>query len=409
MKYYLIPAFLLLICTTVYSWHCPILKDDITNSKLSQGQQKFTINFLQHSLKRNPHGSIFFSPYSIYRTLLLAYSGSDGLTETSLKNDLYLDWSHDKNEVLNAYKHDKSHYLQYSKAEPLIAFESVDKFFIDKHVAIRDCMKKLFSDEIEQLDIHNQPEAARKYINKWVEKITKDHIKELLPKGSVDEITNLAIANAAYFQGDWLKKFETSSTKKEKFYKTPSEHIMVDMMKQTNQFNFNQDNKLNSYVLELPYNKSSPTGSNISFIVVLPKEDTEKALETVLNKFTPETFADTFPRLSDAKVSVSLPKFTFEQNTQLLPILSDMGLGHMFKDDADFSGFSETTKIFFNEAYHKAKIEVDEYGTTGVAGTAVLQYESPPLPFIAERPFFYMVHDLKTNMILFAGVYRGPE
>lgn len=90
-----------------------------------------------------------------------------------------------------------------------------------------------------------------------------------------------------------------------------------------------------------------------------------------------------------------------------------MGLGAILDSDADFTGFSDTAKISFNDAIHKAKIEVDENGSRAAAATVIFSFRSSrpiePVVFHANHPFLYMIYDYKTRAILFAGVFRGPE
>mgnify|MGYP002655159292 CR=1 FL=1 len=80
--------------------------------------------------------------------------------------------------------------------------------------------------------------------------------------------------------------------------------------------------------------------------------------------------------------------------------------------DANFSGFSESTNIVFNDVIHKAKIEVDESGSTASAATVIksrkmLTREMPKI-FRADRPFLYLIYDHTAKAVLFAGVYKGP-
>ena len=53
-------------------------------------------------------------------------------------------------------------------------------------------------------------EEARKTINTWVEKQTKDKVKELLQPGIIGPETRLVLTNAIYFKGDWEVQFEIS-------------------------------------------------------------------------------------------------------------------------------------------------------------------------------------------------------
>lgn len=116
-------------------------------------------------------------------------------------------------------------------------FESANRIFVSNDAGVRDCMLEMFDDEIEKLDFQQNPEQSRQYINKWVESVTKSQIKDLLIPGSIDETTNLVLANAAYFKGMWESKFDAESTTKSVFYISGSEKTFVDMMNQEGTFN----------------------------------------------------------------------------------------------------------------------------------------------------------------------------
>lgn len=304
---------------------CPMVKDDQainleSKTKLFKGQQMFTIDFLDKALKAAPNKNLFFSPYSLYRALLLAYFGAKNGTEAALVESLKLQWAQDKSEILTAYKQDKALRLQNSKLETALEFESVDKFFFDESVEIKDCILKSFSEEIEKLDIANNTEAARQHINTWVEEVTRKHIKDLLPAGAMDASTQLALANAAYFKGMWSSKFEAEHTKKENFYVSPEKIVVVDMMNQVGTFNFAANEHLGCHILEIPYNKTNPSGSDTSFVVFLPPFSVANALEDVLSKITPESLAQALNEGHSQKVDLKLPKFTMEKTMKLVPV-----------------------------------------------------------------------------------------
>lgn len=90
-----------------------------------------------------------------------------------------------------------------------------------------------------------------------------------------------------------------------------------------------------------------------------------------------------------------------------------MGIGNLFDRDSDLSGFSETSQLKFDDAVHKAKIEIDEEGSTAAAATAIFSFRSSrptePAQFKCNHPFLFLIHDQKSKEVLFAGVYRGPS
>lgn len=89
-----------------------------------------------------------------------------------------------------------------------------------------------------------------------------------------------------------------------------------------------------------------------------------------------------------------------------------MGVGDLFNASADLSALTGGSEIKLDTAIHKAKIQVDEEGTTAAAATAVLSFRSSrPLDnakFICNHPFIYMLYDSSSQAILFAGIYQSP-
>lgn len=83
----------------------------------------------------------------------------------------------------------------------------------------------------------------------------------------------------------------------------------------------------------------------------------------------------------------------------------------MFGGDADLSGFSENISVSFDDMIHKAKIEVDEEGSTAAAATGIMSRAMPmfkpePIKFHCNHPFAFTINDRATEEILFAGIYR---
>jgi hypothetical protein len=56
-----------------------------TLQDLFTGERAFSLDMLREVVAANPTGNVFFSPYSVYNALLLAYFGAGNHTELSLK------------------------------------------------------------------------------------------------------------------------------------------------------------------------------------------------------------------------------------------------------------------------------------------------------------------------------------
>lgn len=90
-----------------------------------------------------------------------------------------------------------------------------------------------------------------------------------------------------------------------------------------------------------------------------------------------------------------------------------MGLKDLFEPTVNLSGFSDSEQLTLDEAVHKAKIEVNEEGSTAAAATVLFSFRSSrplePAQFFCDHPFMFLNYDHKSKAILFAGIYRGPE
>lgn len=127
----------LLAATAVIVMSSPTSTEDKSCSfRLYQGQSRFAVSMIKSLSKNHPRSNLFFSPHTIYRTLIRAYIGSGGAIKKSLKNALFLDWSSDENDVADAYKMEKLARAERFSGDS-IHFKSVDKFFVTRNIMLK--------------------------------------------------------------------------------------------------------------------------------------------------------------------------------------------------------------------------------------------------------------------------------
>uniref|UniRef100_A0A1A9X2P9 Serpin domain-containing protein n=1 Tax=Glossina brevipalpis TaxID=37001 RepID=A0A1A9X2P9_9MUSC len=344
-------------------------------SELYRGQQEFTFAMLDTIQKATPNENIFFSPYSTYHALLLAYFGATGKTEEELVQVLRLSWAKNKKHVNNGYRLEKQLRLTRSKRMPL-EFASADKIYFDKSINLSRCVTDNFPDELESLNFREDAEKCRLEINAWIANITKNEIPDMLRAGDVTSDTQMVLANAAYFKGQWANKFDAKDTKSQIFYTSKSQ-TFVPMMHQRGTYNLAIDEQIGAYILQMPYLTSADENkdSEMSMMIVLPPF-VENGLENVLEKLNAETLEMAMKESMPREIDITLPKFEFEQNIELMPILNRMGINSIFSSNAELSGFSVETNVNFGDAKHVAKIKVDEEGSTAAAATVLFSFRS---------------------------------
>jgi serpin B len=121
--------------------------------------------------------------------------------------------------------------------------------------------------------------------------------------------------------------------------------------------------------------------------------------------------------LSPHRVQVSLPKFRLACEMDLKDALSAMGMASLFQEgEADFSGITGTHDLWITALVHKTIIKVEEDGMEAAAATAVgtearavVIVPSPTVVFKADHPFFFEIHDVRTQIILFTGRMVRPQ
>ncbi|XP_069687412.1 serine protease inhibitor 88Ea-like [Periplaneta americana] len=379
-----------------------------TRQDLFTGEQMFSMDMLREAVAATPTGNVFFSPFSVYNALLLAYFGAENQTEASLKKALRIPETQNKMSMMMAYKFEK--YFQNMRqinGSESYELRSANKLFVANTLKLRECLAHLFEDEVQSLDFHADPEAAREVINNWVETQTKRQIQDLIPQEKINHDTELVLANAAYFKGLWQSQFLPEHTHKEVFYVSHSKQTLVDMMKQKGTFNHIVSERLGAHVLELPYK-----GNEVSMFIILPPYAKANGIEAVVKELSVESLQEIIEDDLPRAVEVSIPKFTVEQSLELRPILERLGVGDLFQATSDLSGFTGTAGPRLDDAVHKAKIALDEQGTVAAAATAIFSFRSSrpltPARFIANHPFVYLVYDKTARNILFMGVYRSP-
>jgi len=116
--------------------------------------------------------------------------------------------------------------------------------------------------------------------------------------------------------------------------------------------------------------------------------------------------------LKNTRVALTMPKFEFESEFGLKETLIGMGMEEPFQDSADFSGISTESDLHIDDVIHKAFVSVDEAGTEAAAASAVIvgTTSMPPEPVTVtlDRPFVFLIRDIKTGAILFIGRVMNP-
>ncbi|ESN95907.1 hypothetical protein HELRODRAFT_86199 [Helobdella robusta] len=365
----------------------------------------FGISLYKELAAGNPQENIFFSPISLMFALGIALLGSRGETEKQLKSVMKIE------NMINADMHQGLFKLKSFLEDEKNPHELhiANRLFIEKSETLRggfskDCQKYYGSDP-EKVEFMNDAPACVAKINRWVEKLTKGKIKNLISAADVSSSTKLILINAIVFKGTWMTKFyETESGE---FSISPGSTVGIKfMIIQKLQAKYCDCKKLKSQILELPYKDKS-----MSFVIILP--DVEQTnIENVEKKLDSGVLSEINEKLTETKLKIRLPKFSMTKESKVTEKLQTLGLTDLFiKGKADLYNMNLKLDLYVSKLVHKAFIEVNEEGTVAAAATGVqlgTRSSSIYLDFNANHPFIFYIKDNKLQTILFMGKFVKP-
>jgi serpin B len=361
---------------------------------------------LYRQLRASSSGNLFCSPTSISTALAMTYAGAAGDTAREMNAVLHFD-ELPAEQVHAAFASLMALFdtPEESKYQLRIAnrlWGQQNYGFLPQFLTVtgRD-----YGAELAQVDFVGQTERTRQTINEWVERQTNDRIRDLLPSGSLSNLTRLVLTNAIYFKGQWEHAFAAEATRDAPFHASASRTVDVPLMYQEERFLYGKTDDLQ--ILEMAY-----VGDHLSMLILLPRElDGLPALEQSL---TAEHVAQLTSRMRKQKVNVHLPRFRLTEKLMLKSVLSALGMPSAFEPDrADFSAMNGNRDLFVSEAIHQAFVDVNEEGTEAAAATGVIVgITSVPLEpevFRADRPFVFLIRDNRSGGILFLGRLVDPK
>jgi serpin B len=352
---------------------------------------------------RAQKGNLFLSPFSISTALAMTSAGARGKTLAQMEKVLHL-LPPKKHHPAQGDLLDQVHGLGAGKRGFSLCLASA--LWGQKGQRPREDFLELtrthYGAGLREVDFLRDPEGARRAINAWVGRETQERIKEVLRPGTVKKDTRLMLTNAIYFKGDWANRFDRSATRSGTFHLAGGGSSAAALMSQKGTFGYLDGGTFQA--LELPY-----TARELSMVVLLPRRvDGLAALEKML---APAKLAGWLKGLKKRAVMVTLPRFKVSSASRLNGVLGELGMPLAFNPKAaDFSGLGKG-QLQLSAVVHQAFVEVNEEGSEAAASTAVkVVGRAATVPsFRADRPFVFLIRDLRNGSILFLGRLVTPK
>ena len=382
-----------------------VSQDDM--SALVGGNNEFAFSLYQ-KLKDEP-GNLFYSPFSVSLALAMTYAGARGDTATQMADTLrYILPQERLHPAFNSLDQELASRGQGAKGKDEKGFRlnivnalwgQKDYSFLPDYL---DLLALNYGAGLRLMDFITAPEESRKAINKWVADQTEQRIKDLIPAGVIDTMTRLVLTNAIYFNAAWASQFDKAATQPGTFHLMDGKDIEIPMMNQTKGLNYLADEGFEA--VELPYD-----GHELSMLIIVPERGNFTNFEKGM---TAEQVDSIIRDLAMKQVALSLPSFKYESKFSLASTLAEMGMPLAFSDGADFSGMTGNRDLCIGDVVHQAFVQVDESGTEAAAATAVVMeltsMPTSPIKLTVDRPFIFLIRDIKTGSVIFAGRVTNP-
>lgn len=371
-----------------------------TERKLVRANGNFWLKLLKetNSQETDRNKNIFISPLSVSTALCMTLNGARGETFDSMQTALTLEGL----SLTEINEASRSLTELLTNADSKVLFRSANSIWYRADFTVEqdfiDRNRTYYDAAVTALDFRS-PDAVVT-INDWVRAKTNGRIQEIVAS-PIPEHMVMYLINAIYFKGVWKYKFDPTQTRDDIFRVTTQTNVPCKMMTQKSVFGYYFSDEFQA--VDLQYGDG-----HFSMTVLLPSVNRD--INAFLQSLTPELWNRAVSNLQELEIILSIPKFKFEYDLNLKPILEALGMAVAFDPyRANFTGINADGRLFISEAKHKTFVEVNEEGTEAAAATSIgIGIVSAPPVVRVDRPFVFVIREKSSGAILFVGKVMRP-
>ena len=369
-------------------------------------QAAFAADLYRHAAtEAGKEANVVVSPWGVASLFAMLQTGARGDTARGMAFALQLGGAEPPapNEVANTFSEARTALSRAARED--VALELSDSLWIKPGFAVSESFRARAHDAFgAETRLTQMGDRGREAINEYVSEKTHGRIPGLLNPPDPLPSTRMVAVDTIYLKAKWASPFEKDLTRDQTFH-APNGEVKTPFLHATRHAEILDAPECAA--LRLPYR-----GGTLEMLVLLPSPSNTLAdVESRLGRPYLDSLAAHSWR---GRARIALPKFEFDSCHDLKPILEPMGMAAAFdRTRADFSGIAPS--LFIDAALQKANITVDEDGTEAAAATVAIMRatsigprEDPPRPFVADRPFIFIIRETRTGLILFLGRVTKP-
>jgi serpin B len=388
---------------------------------LASGINAFAFDLYQAI--RGGEDNLIFSPFGISQALAMVYAGARGKTAEQMADTLHFTLPQEclhpafnalDQELASRAREAVGNTSGQSMSDSAFELHVTNAIWGQKGLPYRPeylaVLAQNYGSGVQFIDLKGNPDAAVAETNRVASQETGGRIPEMKTKLPKD--TRLVVVSIISFNAARDLPFKESNTYREPFHLLDGHEKSVPMMHQRNRFRYTEGDSFQA--IQLPY-----LNRTVAMVILLPREGLFREIEQQL---TGERVQGIVGSLGEQNVILTMPKFTYAPELPLNQVLENMGMPDAFREGvADFSGMlekPESDNVRIEEVLHKCFIDLDERKTKAEAVTEIIiekfiskgDAASTPVPIVMkiDRPFIFVIRDIKTNTILFVGRVTNP-
>ena len=357
----------------------------------------FGMELMGRSVVDDSRPNIVLSPLSASMALGMTLNGAEGTTFDAMRSTLGFEGL--TQDQINAGYESLVELL--TTLDPAVSLQLGNAVWanedVEFHNTFMDAVRGAFDATVETRDFGDA--ATLDAINAWADQSTDGMIERVLDELDPDLV--MLLMNAVAFDAAWTERFDPDDTRTADFTRADGSTVAVDMM-QKDGVELPLGSGDGWTAVEIPYG-----GGAFAMVVVVPWQNDVRSL---VAGWGADDWADVKAALTPVELDLlSLPRFTVAHDAFLNPVLEDMGMEIAFGSGADFSRLSPIgANLCIDFVRQKTFIEVDEAGTRAAAVTTVGIGPTSFTGLIADRPFFFALHERLSGTLLFTGVIGDP-
>ncbi|XP_036380539.1 pigment epithelium-derived factor [Megalops cyprinoides] len=363
-------------------------------TKMAAATSDFGYNLFRQLAARDPKASVLLSPISISAALTQVSMGASSQAEKQLYRVLRY------HALTDTQLHDTLRDLLSAVRAPGKGLNSAARVYLERKLRLKleylNAVEKQFGVRPKALTGSSRD---LKEINDWVKQQTGSKVDRFLTS-ALPRNAGVVPLGAAYFKGQWVTRF--SQTGKMKDFKLDgAAPVRIPMMQQERYpVKLGIDPDLGCTIAQVRMQ------GDISMVFFLPDEVTQN-MTLIEESLTAEFVQDLSNMLHPVQVDLAIPVLKLSYSTNLLPLLSNMGLSEWLAKTDLVKITSQEAKV--SSLHHKAVMETAPDGSQSPSSTPPSNGQSLALTFHVDRPFLFLVRDEPSGALLFIGKVLNPR